>query len=219
MQYTVFSLTLCSNDICMKIICIGRNYAKHIKELKNEKPTEPVIFLKPDSAILPKKHPFYIPEFSDEIHYEVEILVKINRLGKHIAPKFAHKYYDEIGLGIDFTARDLQTKLKEKGLPWEKAKGFDGSAVISKFIPKSTFKDLTNISFSLEKNKELMQDGNTNAMLWKIDELIAYISTFMTLKIGDIIFTGTPAGVGKVFPDDVLVGKIEGETFFEIKIK
>ncbi len=203
----------------MKLICIGRNYAKHIKELKNEKPTEPVIFLKPDSAILPKNHPFYIPEFSEEIHYEVEILVKINRLGKHIAPKFAHKYYDEIGLGIDFTARDLQTKLKEKGLPWEKAKAFDGSAVISEFVPKSTFNDLATISFSLEKNKELVQDGNTNAMLWKIDELIAYISTFMTLKIGDIIFTGTPAGVGKVSPDDVLVGKIEGETFFEIKIK
>lgn len=203
----------------MKLICIGRNYAKHIKELKNEKPTEPVIFLKPDSAILPKKHPFYIPSFSNEIHYEVELLVKINRLGKHIAPNFAHKYYDEIGLGIDFTARDLQAKLKEKGLPWEKAKAFDGSAVVSKFVSKSTFKDLNAISFSLTKNKQIVQRGNTKNMLWKIDEIIAYISTYMTLKIGDIIFTGTPAGVGRVAPEDVLVGNIEDLTFFKIKIK
>ncbi len=204
----------------MKLICIGRNYQKHIKELDNEKPTEPVIFLKPDSAILPKKHPFYIPSFSNEIHYEVELLVKINRLGKHIAPKFAHKYYDEIGLGIDFTARDIQKELKQKGLPWEKAKAFDGSAVISdEFITKSSFKDLNNISFSLAKNNVLVQQGNTENMLWEIDELIVYISTFMTLKIGDIIFTGTPSGVGRVAPDDVLVGKIEGELFFEIKIK
>ena len=203
----------------MKLICIGRNYAKHIKELKNEKPTEPVIFLKPDSAILPNKHPFYIPSFSNEIHYEVELLVKINRLGKHIAPNFAHKYYDEIGLGIDFTARDLQAKLKENGLPWEKSKAFDGSAVVSKFVSKSTFQDLNAIPFSLTKNKKIVQRGNTKNMLWKIDEIIAYISTFMTLKIGDIIFTGTPAGVGRVAPDDVLIGKIENLTFFEIKIK
>lgn len=203
----------------MKLICIGRNYAKHIKELKNEKPTEPVIFLKPDSAILPNKHPFYIPSFSNEIHYEVELLVKINRLGKHIAPNFAHKYYDEIGLGIDFTARDLQAKLKENGLPWEKSKAFDGSAVVSKFVSKSTFQDLNAIPFSLTKNKKIVQRGNTKNMLWKIDEIIAYVSTFMTLKIGDIIFTGTPAGVGRVAPDDVLIGKIENLTFFEIKIK
>lgn len=203
----------------MKIICIGRNYSKHIAELENERPKEPVIFLKPDSAILPKNHPFYIPSFSDDIHYEVELLVRINRLGKHIAPKFAHKYYNEIGLGLDFTARDLQTKLKEKGLPWEKAKGFDGSAVISEFVPKSEFLDLKNISFSLIKNETIVQEGNTSQMLWKIDELIAYISTFMTLKIGDIIFTGTPAGVGKVNPEDILIGKIEDKTFFEIRIK
>jgi len=203
----------------MKIICIGRNYAKHIEELANEKPIDPVIFLKPDSAVLPQNHPFYIPEFSKNVHYEVELLVKINRLGKHIATKFAHKYYDEIGLGIDFTARDLQNQLKEKGLPWEKAKAFDGSAVISEFVPKGTFKDLNDINFSLLKNNEIVQEGNTAAMLWKIDELIAYISTFMMLKIGDIIFTGTPAGVGKVTPEDVLVGKIENEEFFEIKIK
>jgi 2-keto-4-pentenoate hydratase/2-oxohepta-3-ene-1,7-dioic acid hydratase in catechol pathway len=203
----------------MKLICIGRNYAKHIEELENERPSDPVIFLKPDSAILPKKHPFYIPAFSDDIHYEVELLVKINRLGKHIAPKFAHKYYDEIGLGIDFTARDLQTQLKEKGLPWEKAKAFDGSAVIGNFISKKEFTDLNNISFSLQKNKTIVQEGNTNAMLWKIDELIGYISQFMTLKIGDIIFTGTPAGVGKVQPEDLLIGRIEDIDFLEVKIK
>lgn len=203
----------------MKLICIGRNYTEHIEELANDKPKEPVIFLKPDSAILPNNHPFYIPTFSEEIHYEVELLVKINRLGKHISEKFAHKYYDEIGLGIDFTARDLQNKLKEKGLPWEKAKAFDGSAVIGDFIPKSNFSDLNDIGFSLLKNNELVQKGTTKAMLWKIDELIAYISTFMTLKIGDIIFTGTPAGVGKVAPEDLLVGKIGDQEFFEIKIK
>ena len=203
----------------MKIICIGRNYAKHIEELENEQPAEPVVFLKPDSAILPKNHPFYIPTFSDDIHYEVELLIKINRLGKHIAPKFAHKYYKEIGLGIDFTARDLQAKLKQKGLPWEKAKGFDGSAIIGDFVPKEEFADLSNLSFSLEKNEQVVQEGNTSSMLWKIDELIAYVSQFMTLKIGDIIFTGTPSGVGKVAPDDKLTGKIEGNTFFETNIK
>ena len=203
----------------MKIICIGRNYAAHIAELQNEKPTEPVIFMKPDSAILPNHNPFYIPEFSDDIHYEVEILVKINRLGKHIEPKFAPKYYEEIGLGIDFTARDLQSKLKEKGLPWEKAKAFDGSAVIGEFVPKSNFKDLNNIAFSLQKNSEVVQNGNTALMLWKIDELIAYVSQFFTLKIGDIIFTGTPAGVGKVNENDVLTGFIENQQLFEITIK
>lgn len=203
----------------MKLICIGRNYTQHIEELENDKPCEPVIFLKPDSAILPNKHPFYIPSFSDEIHYEVELLVRINRLGKHIAVKFAHKYYDEIGLGIDFTARDLQTKLKKKGLPWEKAKAFDGSAVVGQFVSKTSFSDLKNISFSLSKNKEIVQNGNTKNMLWHIDELIAYVSTFMTLKIGDILFTGTPAEVGKVKPEDVLIGKIENQKFFEITIK
>lgn len=203
----------------MKLICIGRNYTQHIEELKNDKPKEPVVFLKPDSAILPKKHPFYIPTFSEEIHYEVEILVKINRLGKHIAQKFAHKYYDEIGLGIDFTARDVQKELKQKGLPWEKAKAFDGSAIIGQFVSKTSFKDLNNISFSLLKNDKIVQTGNTQNMLWQIDELIAYVSTFMTLKIGDIIFTGTPAGVGKVNSDDKLIGKIEEKTFLEVNIK
>ena len=203
----------------MKIICIGRNYTKHIAELENERPEEPVVFLKPNSAILHKDHPFYIPEFTNEVHYEVEVLVKINRLGKYIAPKFAHKYYDEIGLGIDFTARDIQKKLKAKGLPWEKAKAFDGSAIIGEFVSKSTFKDIQNISFSLHKNKQLVQQGNTNAMLWKIDELIAYVSQYMTLKMGDIIFTGTPAGVGKVNSEDFLEGKIEGKTFFTLRVK
>jgi 2-keto-4-pentenoate hydratase/2-oxohepta-3-ene-1,7-dioic acid hydratase in catechol pathway len=202
----------------MKIICIGRNYTEHIKELANEKPENPVIFLKPDSAILLKNNPFIIPPFSDDIHYEVEVLIKINRIGKHINAKFAHKYYQDIGLGIDFTARDLQSKLKEKGLPWEKAKAFDGSAVISDFYDKKEF-DLENLKFRLFKNEKLVQDGNTANMLWKIDEIISYVSQFFTLKIGDVIFTGTPAGVGKVNPDDVLVGKLEDKEIFKIKIK
>lgn len=202
----------------MKIICIGRNYAKHIKELDNERPTEPVVFLKPDSAILPKKMPFFIPSWSNEIHYEVEILVKINRVGKYIDSKFAHKYYDEIGLGIDFTDRELQSKLKAKGLPWEKAKAFDGSAVIGKFYNKLDF-DLENLSFQLYKNEEIVQDGNTKNMLWKIDELIAYVSQFFTLKKGDVIFTGTPEGVGSVNKNDILIGKIENQEVFNIKIK
>jgi 2-keto-4-pentenoate hydratase/2-oxohepta-3-ene-1,7-dioic acid hydratase in catechol pathway len=202
----------------MKIICIGRNYAKHIEELANEKPESPVVFLKPDSAILPKKNPFFIPSFSDDVHYEVEVLIKINKVGKHIAEKFAHKYYDQIGLGIDFTARDLQEKCKEKGLPWEKAKAFDGSAVIGVFYPKEEF-DLDNLKFQLLKNDEIVQDGNTNAMLWKTDALISYVSKYFTLKKGDIIFTGTPAGVGKVVENDVLKGVIEGREAFEIKVK
>ncbi len=202
----------------MKIICIGRNYAKHIKELDNEKPSEPVIFLKPDSSILLKKHPFVIPPFSNEVHYEVEILVKICKLGKHIDKKFAHKYYREIGLGIDFTARDLQSKLKEKGLPWEKAKAFDGSAVLSEFYPIENY-DLENLNFQLYKNGELVQDGNSRSMLWKIDEIIAYVSQFFTLKIGDVIFTGTPAGVGMIDPNDILVGKLEDKEMFKINIK
>ena len=203
----------------MKIICIGRNYAKHIEELANEKPENPVVFLKPDSAILLKNQPFFIPAFSNDVHYEVEILVKINKVGKHIDEKFAHKYYDEIGLGIDFTARDIQNKCKEKGLPWEKAKAFDGSAVISEFISKEDLGDLNNLKFSLHKNEALVQDGNTNAMLWKIDELIAYVSQFFTLKKGDVIFTGTPAGVGKVSENDILVGNMRGQQMFSIKIK
>lgn len=203
----------------MKIICIGRNYADHIKELDNAKPTDPVIFLKPDTAILLKKQPFFIPDFSNEVHHEVELLVRINKIGKHIDQKFAHKYYDEIGLGIDFTARDLQAELKEKGLPWEKAKAFDGSAVIGKFIEKEQFKDVNNINFSLERNGNTVQNGNSMLMMWKIDALIEYISKYFTLKIGDIIFTGTPAGVGKVEANDVLKGFIEETEMFSIKVK
>jgi len=202
----------------MKIICIGRNYAKHIEELANERPDNPVVFLKPDSALLPKNMPFFIPDFSDDIHYEVEVLVKINKVGKHIDAKFAHKYYSEIGLGIDFTARDVQAQCKEKGLPWEKAKAFDGSALVGNFYPKEQF-ELDNLQFQLLKNDLVVQEGNTNAMLWKIDELIAYVSQFFTLKKGDLIFTGTPAGVGRVAENDILVGRIDGNDTFSVKIK
>jgi 2-keto-4-pentenoate hydratase/2-oxohepta-3-ene-1,7-dioic acid hydratase in catechol pathway len=203
----------------MKLICIGRNYTEHIKELENEKPTNPVVFLKPDTSILLKKQPFFIPDFSNDVHHEVEILVKINRLGKHINKKFAPKYYDEISLGIDFTARDLQSKLKAKGLPWEKAKAFDGAAVIGKWIPKSKFENVDNIDFSLQKNEAIVQQGNTSLMLWKIDELIEYVSKYFTLKIGDIIFTGTPAGVGKVVANDKLKGYIQNQELFSITVK
>jgi 2-keto-4-pentenoate hydratase/2-oxohepta-3-ene-1,7-dioic acid hydratase in catechol pathway len=203
----------------MKIICIGRNYVDHISELKNERPAEPVIFMKPDTAILPKQFPFVLPEFSNDVHHEVEILVKINKVGKYIDAKFAHKYYDEIGLGIDFTARDLQAKLKEKGLPWEKAKAFDGSAVIGDFLSKKDFSSLENINFELRNNAQVVQKGNTNQMLWNIDEIIAYVSQYFTLKTGDVIFTGTPAGVAKVSPDDVLEGFIENKQLFKIQVK
>ena len=203
----------------MKLICIGRNYVDHIDELNNERPDEPVVFIKPDSSVLPKEQDFYIPEFSDDVHYEVEVLVKIKKVGKHIAKEFAHKYYDEIGLGIDFTARDLQSKLKAKGLPWEKAMGFDGSAVIGNWVSKNRFKDVDHLSFSLSKNGEKVQDGNTALMLWKIDEIIAHVSTYFMLKKGDIIFTGTPAGVGKIAPNDYLVGTLEGEKLFEINVR
>lgn len=203
----------------MKIICIGRNYTEHIAELKNEKPTEPVVFIKPDTAILLKKQPFFIPDFSNNVQHEVEVLVKINRVGKYIDTKFAHKYYQEIGLGIDFTARDLQQKLKEKGLPWEKAKSFDGAAVVGKWVDKNKFDDVNNIEFTLQKNETIVQKGNTANMLWKIDELIAYVSQYFTLKIGDIIFTGTPAGVAKVAVNDNLVGFLEEEKMFDIRVK
>tara|TARA_B100000949_G_C14284973_1_gene453762 strand:+ start:2246 stop:2857 length:612 start_codon:yes stop_codon:yes gene_type:complete len=203
----------------MKLICIGRNYVDHINELSNERPDEPVVFIKPDSAILPKEQDFYIPEFSEDVHYEVEVLVKIKKVGKHISKEFAHKYYDEVGLGIDFTARDLQSKLKSKGLPWEKAKGFDGAAVVGKWLPKDKFDDLDDLNFALSKNGGTVQNGNTSLMLWKIDEIIAYLSTYFMLKKGDIIFTGTPAGVGKVSPNDYLVGTLEGEQLFDINVK
>lgn len=203
----------------MKLICIGRNYTDHIEELENEKPKDPVIFLKPDTSILLKKQPFFIPDFSDEVHHEVEILVKINRIGKYIDRKFAHKYYDEIGLGIDFTARDLQRELKEKGLPWEKAKSFDGAAVIGKWVSKNEFENIDAIDFCLKKNEEVVQQANTSLMLWKIDELIEYVSKYFTLKIGDIIFTGTPSGVGAVKAEDRLEGYINNQQFFSIRVK
>ena len=175
--------------------------------------------MKPDSAILLKQHPFVIPEFSSDIHHEIELIVKINKVGKYIDAKFAHKYYDEISVGIDFTARDLQKELKSKGLPWEKAKSFDGSAVIGEFLPKNNFNSLENITFELTNNHKVVQKGNSNLMLWKIDELISYVSQYFTLKIGDIIFTGTPAGVSAVQPEDVLEGFLEGNKLFSIQIK
>ncbi|WKW47478.1 fumarylacetoacetate hydrolase family protein [Myroides sp. JBRI-B21084] len=202
----------------MKIICVGRNYIDHINELSNQKPTEPVLFIKPDSSVLINGSPFVIPEFSNDVHHEVEVLVKICKVGKYIQPKFADKYYNQIGLGIDFTARDIQSKLKEKGLPWEISKGFDGSAVIGNFVDKTHFQDLQNVSFELKKNNEIVQKGNTKDMLWQINELIAYVSQFFTLKTGDIIFTGTPSGVSKVNPNDELEGFLEGEKMFSIKV-
>lgn len=203
----------------MKLICVGRNYAAHVEELKNERPASPVLFIKPDSAILPREQDFFIPEFSNEVHHEIELLVKIRKVGKHISPAFAHRYYDQITVGIDFTARDLQEELKAKGLPWEKAKGFDGAAVIGEWVPKSRFEDLGNLRFSLEKNGEPVQEGHTASMLWGIDELIAYCSTFFTLKKGDVLFTGTPAGVGRVASNDYLSGKLEGTELFSLKVR
>src|ERR1700752_1136474 len=190
----------------MKIICIGRNYAEHAKELKNEIPTEPVWFMKPDTALLKDGEAFYLPEFSNDIHHEIEIVIKINKVGKHIEEQFAHKYYDEIGLGIDFTARDLQAKCKEKGLPWEKAKAFDGSAPIGKLIKKEQLGDLSNLNFELKINGEYRQLGNTKDLLFSFDKVISYVSKFVTLKVGDLIYTGTPEGVGPVKIGDKLQG-------------
>ena len=203
----------------MKIICVGRNYVDHIKELNNNKPKEPVLFLKPQTAIINKGQPFFIPSFSNEIHYELEVIIKINRLGRFIEKKFSHKYYDEIGLGIDFTARDLQLELKKNGLPWEKAKAFDGSCLIGDCKNKKDFNNIDNIDFRLTKNDEIVQNSNTSLMLWKVDELIEYISKFFTLKIGDIIFTGTPAGVGKVQLNDKLKGYMNDNELLSINIK
>ena len=203
----------------MKLICIGRNYTAHIEELENERPKDPVVFIKADSAVLPKEQDFYLPPFSNNVHHEVELLVKITKVGKHIAKEFAHKYYDEVSLGIDFTARDVQDELKSKGLPWEKAKSFDGSAVIGKWVSKSNYKDLNQLSFSLKKNNEVVQSASSELMLWKIDELISYVSQFFTLKKGDIIFSGTPSGVGKVEAGDVLEGFIENDSFFKVGVK
>ncbi len=203
----------------MKIICIGRNYAEHAAELGNERPTQPVIFLKPDTALLRPNLPFYHPDFSKEIHYECEVVIRVSKEGKHIAPAFAHKYFEQIGLGIDFTARDLQNSLKTKGLPWELAKAFDNSAVCSPFFAKEEFPPLENVNFQLQVNGHLRQVGNTGEMLFSIPEIIAFVSQFFTLKIGDLIYTGTPKGVGKIEIGDVLEGSLEGKKVFSVEIK
>ena len=203
----------------MKIIAIGRNYIEHAKELNNPVPKEPMFFMKPETAIIKNNKPFFYPDFSKDIHYETEIVLVINKVGKNIEPKFAHRYFDEIGLGIDFTARDLQQICKEKGKPWEMAKAFDGSAPISKFVDKNKFADLANLNFSLEINDQLVQQGNTSDMIFTYDVLISYVSKFVTLKIGDLIFTGTPAGVGPVKIGDRLVGKIENAVLLDFLIK
>ena len=204
----------------MKIICIGRNYADHAKELKHEIPAEPVFFCKPDSAILPKGTPFFIPEWTHDVHYEVELVLKISRLGKNIEEKFAPRYYEELGLGIDFTARDVQDELKRKGLPWEKAKGFDGSAFFSEnFILLEQARTKEGILFSLQRNDEIVQNGNSTDMIFSFDQIISHVSKYMTLKIGDLIFTGTPAGVGSVAAGDVLQGFIGEKKMFGVKVK
>jgi 2-keto-4-pentenoate hydratase/2-oxohepta-3-ene-1,7-dioic acid hydratase in catechol pathway len=208
----------------MKIIAIGRNYAEHIKELNNERPDEPVIFTKPDTAILKDGEPFYYPDFSQDIQHEVEILLKINKMGKNIEEKFAHKYYDEVGIGIDFTARDVQSKLKAKGLPWDLAKGFNGSAPISEFVPKSKFEDLKNLNFHLDVTNangetQTRQHGNTSLMLFSFDYIISFVSRYFTLKTGDIIFTGTPSGVASVKVGDKLTAFIEGTQMLEFEVK
>ena len=202
----------------MKIICVGKNYLKHIDELNSSKEDEPVIFLKPDTSIIQKNQPFFIPEFSNEIHYEIEIILKFNRLGKHIESKFSNKYFNQISLGIDFTARDFQNKFKERGLPWDISKGFDNSALIGDWKSIKTY-DLDNINFRLEKNGKIVQQSNSKNMIWKLDELIAYASKYFTIKIGDIMFTGTPEGVGVVSEDDVLEGFLGDEKVFSVKIK
>ncbi len=202
----------------MKIICIGRNYAKHIEELHNERPDEPVIFLKPDTALL-KEGPFIIPEFSQDVHHEIELVVKISRVGKYIDKKFAHKYYDDITVGIDFTARDLQQKLKDKSLPWEKSKAFDGSALIGGFLSKNIFNSLESLKFTLRKNGKAVQEGDSAMMLWNIDEIISHVSQYFTLKTGDLIFTGTPEGVASVSTGDLLEGFIENQQLFRTQVK
>ena len=203
----------------MKIICIGRNYADHIEELNNERPDDPVIFAKPETAVPRKGEPFFYPDFSQDIHHEVEIVLKISKIGKNIEERFAHKYYDEIGVGIDFTARDVQSKLKAKGLPWELAKAFDRSAPVSDFMPKTEFSDLQNLNFRLDINDQTRQNGNTSFMLFKMDYIIAFVSRYFTLKKGDLIFTGTPKGVGPVQIGDRLTAYIEDRKMLELEVK
>lgn len=207
------------NFASMKIICIGRNYAEHAKEMNSPVPTEPVVFLKPDTALILKNQPFYLPDFSQEIHHEVELVIKIKKAGKHIAPQFAHTYYDEIGIGIDFTARDIQADCKKKGLPWEKAKAFDGSAPLGNFLPKSTFDSMDNIGFHLDIDGTTVQRGNTKDLLFSFDQVISYVSTIFTLKKGDLIFTGTPEGVGPVKAGNVLTAFIGTKSLLRFEVK
>jgi acylpyruvate hydrolase len=204
----------------MKIICVGRNYADHAKELNNPVPEFPLLFLKPETALLPKNNPFYIPDFTKDVHYEVELVIRINRLGKHISEKHAHSYFDEIGVGIDFTARDVQQRCKEAGHPWEIGKAFDHSApVSSKFINVSELPDLNNISFYLTKNGETVQKGNSGQMIFSFEKIIAYVSQYFTLKIGDLIFTGTPSGVGPVAIGDQLQAFVENQSFLKVNVR
>ncbi len=203
----------------MKIICIGKNYLDHIKEFDGKQPESIVLFLKPDTAIHNTELPYYIPEFTQDLHHEVEVVLKITQNGKHISERFAHKYYDEIGLGIDFTARDVQAQLRKDGLSWEKAKAFDGSAIVGNFINKSEFGDLNRINFHLTKNGQVVQQSSTQQMIWNFDQIIAEASKYFTLRKGDLIFTGTPANVGSVAPNDVLEGFIEDKRMFVVNIK
>ena len=203
----------------MKIICIGRNYVKHAQELNHDVPAEPVFFMKPDSALLKDNKPFFLPDFSKEIHHEIELVIKISRLGKNIEARFAQRYYEEIGLGIDFTARDLQRQLIEKGLPWEKAKAFDSSAVLGKFMTTSELGDLGHILFSLKRNGEIVQSGDSQLMIFPFDTIIEHVSKYVTLKIGDLIYTGTPAGVGPVAIGDRLEGYIGEKKMFDVLVK
>ena len=203
----------------MKVICIGRNYAEHAKEFGNKVPEEPIFFYKPDISIITRNRPFFYPDFSSDIQYETEIVLEISRLGKHIEERFAHRYYNELTIGVDLTARDLQKKAKQSGHPWEIAKGFDGSAPLGKFVNKTDFPDIYNLNFSLTKNDEVVQKGNTEDLIFNFEQLISYISQFITLKIGDLIFTGTPAGVGPVAINDRLTGAIEDQTLIDFHIK
>lgn len=203
----------------MKLICIGRNYVDHAKEMNSPLPENPVFFMKPDTCIIRNNQPFFYPDFTKELHYEIEFVVKLSRLGRNISEKFAHRYYNEVGLGVDFTARDLQQECKQKGLPWEISKAFDGSAPISRFVPKAQFKRIENIDFWLEKNGELVQKGNTGNMIFHIDKLIAYASKFVTIRTGDLLFTGTPAGVGPVKIGDRLKGYLNGELMLDFFVR
>ncbi len=203
----------------MKIICIGRNYVEHAMELNNPLPEKPVFFMKPNTAMIIRNRPFFYPGFSEDVHYEVELVIRINRNGKHIREKFASGYYDQVGLGIDFTARDLQSQAKAKGLPWEVAKAFDGSAPVSSFIPLAELDDRQNIRFHLDINGKTVQEGNSNLMIFSVDRIISYVSQFITLKMGDLIFTGTPKGVGQVKIGDHLTGYIEEKKMLDFRVK